>query len=154
MEPTAVCYSSEYVCVCVLKFPPLDCANGQVRLMNGSSPSNGMEGRVEICYENIYGTICDDLWDEDAARVACGGMRGNSHQQDLQLKLLMLPFHTCVGAPLNGRDNVYGSGNGSIVLDNVVCSGNEDNLLLCAHNNIFENNCDHLEDAAVVCGSE
>lgn len=84
MEPTAVCYSSEYVCVCVcMKFFPLDCANGQVRLMNGSSPSNGMEGRVEICYENIYGTICDDLWDEDAARVACGGMSGNSHQQDL-----------------------------------------------------------------------
>lgn len=45
--------------------------------MNGSNPSNGPEGRVEICYNNIYGTVCDDLFDEQAARVACGDITGN-----------------------------------------------------------------------------
>ncbi len=43
--------------------------------MNGSQPSYG-EGRVEICYNNSYSTICDDLWDENAARVACNGSVG------------------------------------------------------------------------------
>ncbi len=30
-----------------------------------------MEGRVEICMGNSFGTICDDEWDLDDARVVC-----------------------------------------------------------------------------------
>ena len=30
-----------------------------------------MEGRVEICVNNVYQTVCDDLWDEQEARVVC-----------------------------------------------------------------------------------
>lgn len=48
----------------------LACADGEVILMNGSLPSVG-EGRVEICYNNTYWTICDDFWDEIAADVVC-----------------------------------------------------------------------------------
>ena len=29
------------------------------------------EGRVQICYENMYGTICDDYWDTLEARLVC-----------------------------------------------------------------------------------
>ncbi len=49
----------------------LDCMNGQIRLMNGTKPSEGHEGRVEVCYNNSYGTVCDDLWNEQAAAVVC-----------------------------------------------------------------------------------
>ncbi len=38
--------------------------------MNGSAASE-IAGRVEICYNNTYGTICDDLWNEQAASVVC-----------------------------------------------------------------------------------
>ena len=39
--------------------------------MNGTTVSTRNEGRVEICYNNTYGTICDDLWNEQAAQVVC-----------------------------------------------------------------------------------
>ena len=55
---------------------------------------------------------------------------------------------------MRGIDSTFGSGSGPILLDNVVCDGNEADLLACAHNPLFETNCDHQEDAAVVCGSE
>ena len=49
-----------------------DCTNGQVRLMNGTAPADGQrEGRVEICYNDIYGTVCNDFWDELDAIVVC-----------------------------------------------------------------------------------
>ena len=94
--------------------------------MNGSVPSLAVEGRVEVCYDNVYSTVCDDLWDERAAQVVCRD------------------FSMSSGAALSGFASPYGSGNGSILLDNVVCTGTEDNLLHCAHNPLFENNCGPL----------
>ena len=51
------------------------CEDGQVRLMNDTQPSLS-EGRVEICHNNTYGTVCDDFFDETAASVVCGGTTG------------------------------------------------------------------------------
>ena len=41
--------------------------------------------------------------------------------------------------------------NSSILLDNLVCSGQESTLLECVHNPVGEHNCDHSEDAGVRC---
>ena len=45
------------------------CTNGDIRLVGGTST---LEGRVEICNSNAWGTVCDDLWGTADAGVACG----------------------------------------------------------------------------------
>ena len=49
--------------------------------------------------------------------------------------------------------NGFGSGTGLILLDNADCSGNEMKLEDCQFAPIGENNCDHTEDAGVICMS-
>ena len=44
------------------------CTNGDVRLVGGSNP---FEGRIEVCFYNQWGTICDSFWGNEEARVIC-----------------------------------------------------------------------------------
>ena len=44
------------------------CTHGDVRLVNGSSAT---EGRVEVCINNTWGTVCDNIWESSNAQVVC-----------------------------------------------------------------------------------
>jgi len=103
--------------------------NIDIRLAGG----NDTAGRVEILYNGQWGTICDDQWDILDAEVVC-------RQLDL-------------GPPLASTKKAFpfGKGTGSILLDNVACNGNELNIVQCRHHGFKVHNCNHNEDAGVVC---
>ena len=46
--------------------PP--CSDGDIQLVGGRDE---FEGRVEICYVGVWGTVCDDGWDNRDAVVLC-----------------------------------------------------------------------------------
>ena len=47
---------------------PGTCTNGDIRLAGSSSSTSG---RVEVCANNQWGTVCDDSWDNNDAKVVC-----------------------------------------------------------------------------------
>ena len=45
-----------------------NCSDGEIRLVNGT---NVLEGRVEVCINRAWGTVCDSTFSQDEASVIC-----------------------------------------------------------------------------------
>ena len=58
---------------------PSVCTTGGVRLAEGGSDQ---EGRVEVCLEDQWGTVCDDSWDDRAAAVVCKQLNQESEGRE------------------------------------------------------------------------
>ena len=108
------------------------CSDDDVRLVGGST---SLQGRVEFCYNDDWGTVCDDFWNDDDADVVCRQLGFSSEGA--------IAFSTAR----------FGEGSGPILLDNVRCVGTESRLIYCPANSIGDHNCRHSEDAGVRCMS-
>lgn len=53
-----------------------NCTEGSVRLVNGA---NYTQGRVEVCLNGIWGTVCDDGWGTTEAETVCRQLGLASH---------------------------------------------------------------------------
>lgn len=90
---------------------------------------SGSAGRVEIYHDGTWGTVCDDGWGYHEAEVVCNQL----------------------GYPGAYSYAYFGPGTGPIMLDNVYCKGWEHYLANCRHDGWYDHNCNHNEDAGVLC---
>ncbi|NWU58677.1 LOX3B oxidase, partial [Dromas ardeola] len=98
-------------------------------------PRKHNEGRVEVFYNDEWGTICDDDFTLANAHVLC------RH----------LGFVAATGWAHSAK---YGKGVGRIWLDNVNCAGGEKSIGDCKHRGWGNSDCSHEEDAGVICKDE
>uniref|UniRef100_A0A3Q3QJG8 SRCR domain-containing protein n=1 Tax=Monopterus albus TaxID=43700 RepID=A0A3Q3QJG8_MONAL len=91
-----------------------------VRLVPGK-----YRGRVEVKYNGVWGTVCDDRFDTADGTVICK----------------MLGFRAAVSTFRSGR----------IWLDDLQCTGKESSIFNCPQSEIGVNNCNHDEDVGVHC---
>lgn len=102
---------------------------GDVRLAGGMNNV----GRVEVYLSGDWGTVCDDRWDLNDAKVVC--------------RQLGYSGAVSVSTSVSG-------GSGPIHLDEVSCTGSEARLANCSHDGIGIHDCTHSEDVGVVCESQ
>lgn len=121
--------NSYYWSYCFLFVSHPGCDN--VRLAGTSRCS----GRVEVFYNDKWGTVCDDHWGLSNADVVCRELK--------------------CGTALAAKGGAFfGEGKEDIWLDDVQCLGNEQSIHKCAHRPYGSNNCGHGEDAGVICSGQ
>ena len=124
------------------------CHDGDVRLLEGANPR---EGRVEICRNNAWGTVCDDSWGKPDATVVCrqlGLSVAGLHIEYYKFKVIHLLSCTTLAAQ-HFSFATFGQGTGPINLVNVNCAGTESRLIDCSRGS--QRTCSHTEDAGVRC---
>lgn len=116
--------------------------DGTLRIIDGL---NNTVGRLEVYYNDTWGTVCDDLFDDQDASVACrqlGYLRG----------VAVHLGSSSSGASVTGV-NLFAPATGTVPIwmDDLACTGSEARLERCQYSGWGRENCDHSEDVGVSC---
>lgn len=112
------------------------CNTGEVRIISSASTTQlYIEGRVEVCVNQAWGTFCGDIYfDSMDASVLCGQLGRYSRENSLIVS----------SSP----------GTGPIFVDRLECSGDEEMLLDCRFSSplgVVDQSCDHSMDISIRC---
>ena len=104
-----------------------------------------------MCYNNTWGTVCDNMWSNLDAQVVCRqlGLIGMILQCNSSRPTIDTDCLDAGGVALSNA--YYGQGNVSLLLDNMNCIGSENSLLNCSNSGVGVTSCTHAHDASVNC---
>ncbi len=118
-----------------------------MRLVGGTS---NLEGRVEICLNDEWGTVCDQMWNFNDSSVVCRQLGLAFNGMRCFKKTFSGDFYTFFIVDKESEVSIS-QGTGRIWLDNVQCAGNEGALMNCAANSSGNHSCTHSQDVGVKC---
>ena len=127
-------------------FIELCTSDGSIRLVGGMYD---YEGRVEICTNGGWSTVCDDFWGSVDAQVVCNQLGYSTEGANVYVYNKLFMFFLQFSGALAFSTAYFGQGIGTVLFDNVHCNGSELALLNCIHHN--QSNCAHSADAGVRC---
>ena len=116
------------------------------------SPSTIHQGRVEICINNTWGTVCDDFWDIRDASVLCRQLGYSSIGKiftEFYSAHFTYLFKGAIAVTGQNRENVW-----PVYMNDVNCTGVEESIWDCPHNGITGYSCYYGDDASVICHGE
>ena len=130
-----------------------NCQTGEVRLQGGP---NVREGRVEICINNAWGTVCNNLFGVDDAIVTCTQMNFSSEGiAYISHCDYMLRVSLNVGARVVRDASLPGLSGTPIFLSGLRCNSDiHTNILDCEALDHGITRCLHDEDVVVHCEGE
>ena len=130
--------------------PTAPCTNGQLRLA-GSNIEN--EGRVEVCMNNVWSTVCGDSWGSSDATVVCQqlGYLTQGYRITLPFPVILesKPIVPTGAVAFNAAH--FGMGAGPVHFSSVGCTGSESNLINCSRSSFISCPGGHSWDAGVRC---
>eukprot|EP00731_Ephydatia_muelleri_P038389 Em0742g1a len=161
------------------------CVDGGIRLMGGRAQT--ADGRVEVCYNNVWGRVCDSSWSSLEAGVVCKQLGYQVECTDWSLRLvggkesgvdgrlevcLSNQWGTVSGTNWNDKNtgvvcrqlnatfsggmtsSTFSPATGPIQLSSVNCLGNEPTILECDHTSVagpFPDFSNHESDIGIRC---
>ena len=134
------------------------CSDGDVRLRGGTE----FAGRVEVCDNETWGTICDRGWNYEDARVICtqlnltsDNLMGSGMLLDILVhtRFRYYPFIVVIAAACGGA--CFGEGTGKVHYRDVGCTDENEELSQCEKSSVGgAGSCgNHSRDAGVICGN-
>ena len=144
-----------YNYIIIFYYPIVQCKHGSVQLVGTGAVSFG---RVEVCINGVWSTICDHHWTVTEASVICSqlgfykqGLIKAFHNQMMMSTTVKIAVK-CLSN--TGAEAITGSFIDSVQpfgIYKLKCTGNEESIWECMYDLQTDSTCKQSDDASVHC---